>query len=133
MSRSGRRPWETPIQYEEDRFPDQPSRRLDEEVGGDLRPDPDLIMNRVANPQADRKEVKPRPQRTALPESLRRPIVKDGEIVAESIDADPRRPSWRDNGKAMSNDIAPLDYSRGPHDGELDVRDTDDPHYDNDD
>jgi hypothetical protein len=126
-----RKPWEEPISYTEDRFPEKPSRQLVEQVGGDLKPDPDLILGRVANPQQDTKPARPRPARPAQPPSLRRPTVNEnGEVVAEHVDADPRRPRWRDAGGERSNDDRPLNYARGPHDGELDVDDRDDPNYD---
>ncbi len=108
MSRSGRKPWEEPISYTDDRFPDQPSRTLDDPVGGPItRPDPDLVLNRAETP----------PRRAPL----RAPT---------GIDAGPRssgnpRPSWRDGIGNRSTDDTPLNYSRGPHDGELDVDDRD--------
>lgn len=100
MSRSGRKPWEEPISYNEDRFPDQPSRTLDEQVGGPIvKPDPDLVLGRDT------------PKK-----------VSHSTPVAQAAG---NRPSWRDGHAGRSSDDAPLNYNRGPHDRELDVDDRD--------
>lgn len=121
---SRRRPWETPVVYEEDRFDDKHS-LAGQQPSGFVQPDPDLVVSRVRNPQADRKEPKPRPT----------PPVKheDASTDAERPEAPaaPRR-NWRDADGGRSNDDRPLNYGRGPHDGELDVDDRDDLYQDED-
>jgi hypothetical protein len=109
MSRSGRRPWETPITYnDDDRWSDpQQVRRLDDGVGGNIKPDPDLVLGRNVSDE----RPTPRPKRTAP-----LPSPSDGP-----------RPDWRNNGGGRSNDDAPLNYNRGPHDREIDVDDRDEP------
>lgn len=108
MSRTGRKPWEIPISYNEDRFPEQPSRTLDDEVGGSIKPDPDLVSSKLR--QAD----EPKPAGNPEP-----------HLGSKRAPSGYPRPNWRDGAGAMSNDDAPLNYSRGPHDGELDVDDRD--------
>ena len=73
------------------------------QVGGELKPDPDLILGRVANPQEGTKPTKPRP--------TRQPTHEDVGTKAERPDNP--RPSWRDAGGGRSNDDAPLNYAGG--------------------
>lgn len=116
---SRRRPWEIPVEYTEDRFPDQPSRRLDDEVGGSIKPDPDLVMSRVQEAQrgvpANAAPARPRPA----------PKSPSGPIDSGPPSSGNPRPSWRDGIANRSTDDTPLNYGRGPHDGELDVDDRD--------
>lgn len=119
---SRRKPWETPIQYTEDRFPEQASRRLDDEVGGAIKPDPDLVQSRVIEAQQGV---------TQTPDVQRKPRnpIPAGKIESGPASSGNPRPSWRDGVGNRSTDDTPLNYNRGPHDGELDVDDRDDPHY----
>lgn len=84
---SRRRPWEEPITYTEDRFPDKPSRRLDDEVGGEIKPDPDLVLGRIQEaaklPGATAPRPKPKPARP-VPETSAspRPSCATLEVVA---------------------------------------------------
>ena len=117
---SRRRPWEEPIVYNEDRFPDQPSRRLDDQVGGSIiKPDPDLVISRVQEAQRG----VPANAAPARPRSA--PKVPSGPIDSGPRSSGNPRPSWRDGVGNRSNDDAPLNYNRGPHDGEIDVDDRD--------
>jgi hypothetical protein len=116
MSRDRRKPWEIPITYEEDRFPDKPSRTLDDQVGGTLKPDPDLVHERVMNPTGSQPAARnPRQPSKPSPTPTPRPSNPGG---------------WRNSGGFASNDDEPLNYGRGEHDGELDCDDKDDPYYD---
>lgn len=114
---SRRRPWEEPIQYNEDRFPENQNRF--DQADATIKPDPDLMLSRVHEAQ----QGKPTPP-------ANRPRATRDKAPSGPIDSGPRssgnpRPSWRDGVANRSNDDAPLNYNRGPHDGELDVDDRD--------
>jgi hypothetical protein len=113
-----RKPWEVAIEYVDDRFPDKPSRTLDNEVGGSINPDPDLVPSRI-------REIL-EPTGTAMTErQIRKAHPRQQTSRTPETSATPR-PSWRDAGGGRSIDDRPLDYGRGPHDREIDVDDRDD-------
>jgi hypothetical protein len=118
MSRTDRRkPWQVPITYEDDRFPEKESESIHVQPGGQIKPDPDLVRERVANPTGS-KPANRGPRQQSKPSSAPSPSP---------------RPTggWRNDGGFASNDTEPLNYGRGPHSGELDCDDKDEP--DNDD
>jgi hypothetical protein len=116
MSRDRRKPWQIPVEYSEDRFPDKPSGSLDDQTGGSLKPDPDLVHDRVANPAGGKSPAKsPRQKSKPSPDPQPRPIQSGG---------------WRDSGGGFAtNDTEPMNYARGPHEGELDCDDKDEHDY----
>lgn len=118
MSRSGRKPWETPIEYVEDRFVEP--KRVDAPESREI--------SRGASDNGDVRDERD------IEEILRRPDRKEEEREYECNDVTPinykKGPHDEEFGVEDHDfddgaDNPPLDYQQGPHDEEFGVEDED--------